>query len=160
MKNEERVINLDEAHELGASLLVEGRFVRVKLGGSSMFPLLRPGDVAKIKLVPLSELNVGQVIVFENSGKWIAHRLVSIGGKGGQIQLLAQGDSVRKADPSILENHYLGLIESFSRNGREHKMDGQMKVLYGKILLALRPFPQQVFRFCVKVKNQLAKRRF
>lgn len=157
MSDEGRIIDGNEAREIGASLLSEGRSVRFKLGGSSMFPFLRQGDVAAIDPLPMSQLKLGQVIVFENNGRWIAHRLVAIKKDGNSLRLLAQGDSVKTPDSPVLEAHYLGVIGSFSRNGKYHRMDGLMNELYAKMLLTFRPFPQLFIRFFLKVRNRLAR---
>lgn len=157
MSNDERIIDLDEAHKLGASLLAEGRTVRVKLGGSSMFPFLRQGDVAQIKPVPITELKRGQVIVFEHKGRWTAHRLVAIRNKATIPHLLAHGDSVRRADPPILKEYYLGVVKGFSRNGKEHKVDGLMNELYARMMLTFRPFLQLSIRLFLRVSNRVRR---
>lgn len=143
--------------QVGADLLKQGEIVSATLGGTSMFPFLRPGDVAHIHAVPISVLERGQVIVFQADGKWIAHRLVVKQEVAGLWQLLTQGDSATKADPLISEAQYLGVVKGVNRNGKTHKINKVRHKIYGQMMCVLRPVPHCFLRLTVRIKNRIAR---
>ncbi len=64
-----------------------------RVGGISMFPTLRDGDVVVIQPVPISSVSVGDIIVYgppcSTSGDDIIHRVVQVTPNG----LITQGDN-------------------------------------------------------------------
>ena len=53
-----------------------GRVVLVKVEGSSMRPLMRPGDTVSLCLTDGSEYKTGDLIAFRQDGNLIVHRLI------------------------------------------------------------------------------------
>lgn len=155
MNPDERTLSLDELKDVGRHLLLSGKSVNFSLGGTSMYPFLRDGDVGAVLRLPIEELKVGQVVVFEQNGRWIAHRLVSMHRADSGISLLCQGDSILRTDKPIGEAEFLGVIENFIRRGKTHQMDGFFPRKVAWILVNLRPFPQFLARFFLRVKNRV-----
>lgn len=155
--SENRILDTDETKELGRKLLNAGHQVRFKLGGNSMFPYMRDGEVAVTERIPIEQLRAGQVLVFEQNGRWIAHRLMGIISTPIGLKYLTQGDSIARPDRPIPEEDYLGVIVGFLRNGDQHGSDGGIAQFYGKIMVALRPFPQVLIRLLLRIRNRLRK---
>jgi len=156
MMSENRILDSGEAKELGRKLLNDGHQVQFKLGGNSMFPYLRDGEVAVTVRIPADQLKVGQVIVFEQNGRWIAHRLVEIIQTKERSNYVAQGDSIMRPDAPISEDAYMGVVIGFLRNGKQHEVDFGQE-FYGKIMVSLRPFPQFLIRLFLRIRNRLRK---
>jgi len=149
------VFSENETKEIGRNLLRSGFSIRLQLAGNSMFPFLLCDDVAVIVPKPISELKIGQIIVFENGDKWIAHRLIRMYKKHKNLQLQTQGDSVAKADAPFGEKDYLGTINTIFSHDAKRKLDSPFSQFRAKLMVNLRPFPQFFFRIILKIRNKV-----
>ena len=62
--------------EVSLSLLAEGKSLRIKTTGYSMFPAIRPGNIVIIARVKnRSNLTAGDIVVFKRDSDFILHRL-------------------------------------------------------------------------------------
>ena len=157
--SEGRILDAVETKELGRKLLVDGHQVRFRLGGSSMFPYLMEGDIAITVRVPIEQLALGQVIVFEQNGRWIAHRLMALDRTPEGSWMVAQGDSIVRPDKPIAEHDYVGIIVGFVRNGRSVEVADSRHRLYGRLFVKLRPVPQALTRSFLKIYDRLKKKK-
>jgi len=114
----ERVLGSEELLTLGRGLLAEGKEIRMRMGGHSMFPFLLPGDVASIVSVPFSDLCVGEVVVFDRGDRWVAHRLILIKETDKGVRYITQGDSCLRMDRPFGHEHLMGRVTAVLRNGR------------------------------------------
>jgi signal peptidase I len=70
--------------------------------GISMEPLNKQGDVVLLKQIDGSEAKVGEVIVFEDAGQSVMHRVIQrYTDASGQLMLVTQGDNVPVPDQPI-----------------------------------------------------------
>ncbi len=62
---------------------------------SSMEPTIKPGDIVIVKGIDISEVKVGDIIVFRNpyTNRDVVHRVVYKGIKNGKIYLITKGDN-------------------------------------------------------------------
>jgi len=70
----------------------------------SMRPGLQPGDVVVTQRVPVSDLQVRDVIVFHPPGeseRLTVHRIVELTVKGGTTSITTWGDANSTADPAV-----------------------------------------------------------
>ncbi|MFT4594454.1 MAG: signal peptidase I [Bacteroidia bacterium] len=161
MTTENRLLDFKDAQDIRASLLAEGHSVKLKLGGNSMFPFLRAGDVGTVIRIPVEELKIGQVVVFQNQERWIAHRLVDIkhNGNGDEKLFVTQGDSAKRTDAAFYQAHYLGVVVSFNRHGKHRQISLKLGAISSKMLIHLRPVPQLIFHLFLRVRNRLNRGR-
>lgn len=104
--------------EAAVLLLQQGQEIRVTLGGVSMWPWLRKGDVVVVKpFSPPEEPRTGDVVVFCSGTKLIAHRLLKRIENKGKTQYLTKGDALLKADHLLEREQLLGRIEVLERKG-------------------------------------------
>ncbi len=130
------------------SSLIEDRLVHARAGedndycflyaGPSMSPLLKSGDLLRVKKSTLVEIHLGDVVVIarggrENCVEYVVHRVVSVGEK----QLVTQGDNNFKLDACAVTNENLvGMVISFDRQNRIHLVKGgQLGFWYGRVIL-------------------------
>ncbi|MCX6269856.1 MAG: hypothetical protein NTU44_01310 [Bacteroidetes bacterium] len=114
---------------LGADLLLEGRTVRVTVGGRSMWPWIRKGDVAIIEpFSPGEEPLRGQLVVFPGAGKLIAHRLIAVRMTSAGKRFFTKGDACTRSDSPLEREQILGHLVSLERNGRK-KIPGKGRFL-------------------------------
>ena len=108
-----------EFEELATQLLGAGHAIRFRASGSSMYPVVRDGDILDVWPVRCAEVDVGDIVLYRSSGHGIiAHRAVGIGGQGEKITLAVKGDSVKTADAQVQESQVLGRVVSIERRGR------------------------------------------
>jgi hypothetical protein len=89
-------------------LLNEGKTVQVPVYGMSMFPILLPRDKVQIQKCSLEALKIGQVLVFDINGQWIAHRLT--GKDAARGLLFTKGDGLPYTDAPVTIETTKGVI--------------------------------------------------
>jgi signal peptidase I len=97
--------------DIGLTLLSEGKTIRIKAHGYSMYPCVKPGSLIlieplKIKGMPLP----GEIIAIKREAGLIVHRLVKIIKKNGTTYYIARGDSNAYADNPIKIDKIAGRI--------------------------------------------------
>ena len=92
--------------------LTEGRSVRIRLKGNSMFPLLRNGR-DEVILCPCEEsgLQPMDVVLFRYGGKHLLHRIVRKDGN----RLLIQGDGSLVAQEECTVSDVVGKLQQVIR---------------------------------------------
>jgi signal peptidase I len=108
--------------DISLNLLATGVPIRVNLGGRSMLPFLKSGDVGTVIPVKPEELAIGDVVMFRNSIKIIAHRIIEIRHHKGKYQIRTKGDSSRHPDQILEGPEILGKLISFEHNGIKHDL--------------------------------------
>ena len=88
--------------------------LRLRVGGSSMLPAIRPGDILEVRARRACGIRPGSVVLFERGGRLFAHRVV--GNEGGA--LVTRGDALADADAAIGDAELLGEVIAVERNGR------------------------------------------
>ncbi len=121
--------------DFSLQLLEEKGKIFLRLSGFSMFPFLQEGDVALIKKVAINELSIGDVIVFTQDQKMIAHRLKEIIQKGNHFLLTTKGDTSKNNDPVFTEKEYVGKIVSFNRKEKNITITTKFYELIGTIII-------------------------
>lgn len=80
--------------------------------GSSMLPTLTDGSVYLAESVNISELDIGDIIVYYVDEMIVCHRIVKIiHAKSGRVFIRTKGDNNRSADPyTVLPQYILGKL--------------------------------------------------
>lgn len=80
--------------EIGLTLLEEGKILKVKAEGYSMFPVIKPGSILLIEpLEPDYEPQPGEIVAWKRDSGFVLHRLVRIFEKEGNRFFVTRGDS-------------------------------------------------------------------
>lgn len=97
--------------------LAEGRPVRFRLKGNSMFPLLRNGkDEITLEKCPNESLKPMDVVLFRYRGKHVLHRIIRREGE----RLLIQGDGSIVAKEECTVDDVVGKVVQICRpSGKE-----------------------------------------
>lgn len=88
--------------------------LELRLGGTSMLPALRPGDVVEFRTLDSSGAKPGEIVLFRRGSALVAHRVVALTDQG----LLTQGDSLDAPDPLVPGADVLGRGVGLIRRGR------------------------------------------
>ena len=98
--------------------------------GVSMLPLLREGqDLFTVSRKGSERCKVGDVVLFRRNGKYILHRVVKV--RGDSYDCL--GDNATKREFGILDSNILGVMESFTRNGKKYLVSNRGYRVYSVI---------------------------
>jgi len=92
---------------IAAEMLRAGTVVSLPLGGSSMRPLLAPGDLVRVRPVAAAELRAGDVVVADLGGRLMCHRLVYLAGD----RAVLRGDDAPEADPPLPVAAIVGRVD-------------------------------------------------
>ncbi len=127
--------------EIGFSLLAEGKTIRIRADGYSMFPAIRPGSVIYIE--PFAEDQnpaTGEIIAWKRDTGFVVHRLKRIMKEENRIFFITRGDSCANEDKPVLKDHIAGKvirIESTSgkKNTSEKELIRKPNYLYNRLLV-------------------------
>ncbi len=95
-----------ERSALVADALRCGGFLRLRVRGESMLPVLWPGDVVEIASCSLEEVRPGEIVLALRDGRLFLHRLVRPTSNG----FLLRGDSMPSTDPQFSPEALLGRL--------------------------------------------------
>jgi len=103
---------------VGLTLLSEGKTIRIKAHGYSMYPCIKPGSLILIEPIHLKGLPVpGEIIAIKRKNGLVVHRLTRIILKNGITLFIARGDSNAYADNPININKIAGRIVGAETSG-------------------------------------------
>ncbi len=124
-------------HSAGVELIAEAlrRYgaAQFRVQGGSMRPLLRAGDLLRVRRTGLSDLRFGEVAVFERGGGIFAHRVIGRKFHGGETVLITQGDSFRETDAPVRAAELLGRATTVVRGQRKISLDALGPRTIGKL---------------------------
>ncbi len=110
-----------------------------------MYPLLFPGDRARVRRCGAGELAAGDVVVFLDleggAPRQVAHRLLRASGPAGRRVLRTKGDANFLWDPPLPESAVLGRVEAVVTFGREWPLAPTAARRAGLAAAALAPAP-------------------
>lgn len=101
--------NLYTVRETGFILLSEGKTLRVKANGYSMYPAIKPGSF--IYIDPCNEqVEDGDIIAWKFEKGIVVHRLVRVTGEGAEKIFITRGDSLMNEDAPVTKELYAGKV--------------------------------------------------
>jgi signal peptidase I len=97
--------------EVGFNLLSEGKTIRIKAHGYSMYPSIKPGSVILIEPIRLKGAPVpGEIIAIRRENGLVVHRLTKVVVENGVTCYIARGDSNAHADNPVKIDKIAGRI--------------------------------------------------
>lgn len=132
--------------ELLFELLNEGKKVRFRAKGWSMYPSIRDGELVTVTPVGLGDIKAGDVLAYQNkkTKKIVVHRLINIRrpNTGPSAILLFAGDSSLCYDAPVYGSDYLlGKVIAVERNGTRMSLERKLNCVRGW-------FRVQIVLFC------------
>lgn len=113
----------NELHCFTDSMLNFNNIVKLRVGGKSMYPILKSGDEITIERSDINSLKKGDIIVFKNAEKWVCHRLHKIIIQDNSLTFSTKGDSCKCKDKLVFEEEYIGKVISRFRRNKNEKLD-------------------------------------
>jgi len=109
--------------DLSLSLLAEGKTIRIKAHGYSMYPCIKPGSLVLIEPLKIKGPPVkGEIIAVRRENGLIVHRLIKIISKNGITSYIARGDSNATADNPVKIDKIVGRIVRAETTGENQKL--------------------------------------
>ena len=87
----------------------------LKAFGTSMLPTLWPGDVARVQLCAMEDVEPGDIVLCKRYDRFYLHRVTQ---KIAGSWLITRGDSMPSADPPVPPGHLLGKVTHI-QNGEQ-----------------------------------------
>jgi signal peptidase I len=105
--------------EISFSLLAEGKTIKIRADGYSMFPTIKPGSIIYIEPICMGEFPVpGEIVAWKRKSGLVVHRLIRIINEGNQMYFVTRGDSCAREDQPILAGYITGrVIKTEDKNG-------------------------------------------
>lgn len=123
---------------VGLNLLSEGKTIRIKAHGYSMYPSIKPGSVILIEPITLKGPPVpGEIIAIKRESGLIVHRLVRILKNEGTTLFIARGDSNARTDDPVNISMIAGRIISadsgsahINKNQKQNYVINRLRVIW------------------------------
>jgi len=104
--------------DVGLTLLSEGKTIRIKAHGYSMYPCIKPGSLILIEPVHGKGMPVpGEIIAIKRENGLIVHRLTKIIIRNGIKTFIARGDSNAYPDDPVSSDKIAGRIVGAEATG-------------------------------------------
>jgi signal peptidase I len=146
------LLNKNNILEIGWSLLEQGKSIKIRVNGTSMYPFLQNDDLVEIEKTDLEDLEIGDIVVFKNQDRWLAHRLIKKQISEGETKLITKGDSCLKFDETFGKELYVGKITNFERENKSYSLnDSSFKTFTKRIINSngLMNYVFYIFKFFV-----------
>lgn len=150
----EKIISNDLFFAWVSQELKQGRPVRFKLNGTSMFPLLRNGK-DYVTISPIkgeSQISKYDIVLFEYEGRHILHRIIGMADNNGEYRL--RGDGSYYAEESCHYCDILGVVTLIYHGESSKAINPNSKglLLYARLWHSM---PGALRRFALKVLKRI-----
>jgi signal peptidase I len=104
--------------DMSLTLLSEGKTIRIKAHGYSMYPCIKPGSMLLIEPLKLKGIPVpGEIIAVKRENGLVVHRLTKIINQDGFSKYVARGDSNAYADKPVMLSMIVGRVVRAETSG-------------------------------------------
>ena len=107
--------------ELAGALLRSSGTLRLRVTGWSMLPTIWPGDTLVVERASSSDILQGDVVVFSNGRRFVAHRVVVKNSGSGDSMVQTQGDALSRPDSPVAHDELVGKVSFIMRKGKQVK---------------------------------------
>jgi signal peptidase I len=95
-----------------------GMSIRFRACGGSMHPTIFDGDVITVAPVAAHEVARGDILLYRDGDRVLAHRLIRVSSHGTETRFRLRGDSNASCDAPIAAAQIVGRVEAVERDGR------------------------------------------
>jgi signal peptidase I len=109
--------------DIGLTLLAEGKTIRIKAHGYSMYPCIKPGSIILIEPINVKGMPVaGEIVAIRRESGLIVHRISKIIKNNGITAYVARGDSNAYADNPVGSDKIAGRIIRAETSGENQTL--------------------------------------
>ena len=97
--------------EISFTFLAEGKSIKIRADGYSMYPAIKPGSMIYIEAIsPGLFPGPGEIVAWKRESGFVVHRLVRIIKKGDHTILYTRGDSCTREDQPVAADQIAGRV--------------------------------------------------
>ena len=97
--------------DIGFSLLSEGKVIKIRADGYSMYPSVKPGSIVHIQAITEDTAPMpGEIVVWKRKSKFVVHRLIRIIQNNDNILYVTRGDSCSNEDAPDSADKLVGKV--------------------------------------------------
>jgi signal peptidase I len=116
---------------VGLKLLAEGKTIKIKAHGYSMYPCIKPGTIVLIEPVRMKGKPVeGEILAILRGNGLVVHRLKEIKEENGKEYYIARGDSNIMPDEPVKSDKIAGRVTGTEINGIKNELSINTKPAY------------------------------
>ena len=146
-------VPLEEMYPIIADALDAGRNVKIIVTGRSMQPMVyNRRDTVTLRKPDLPLKKYDLPFYRMDNGKFILHRVIKIH-KDGTYE--CRGDNRNESEDHIRNDQIIGVVTSFTRNGKEISVDNFWYKLYTRTWKFLHPFKKYYRYLPVFIRKRL-----
>ncbi len=112
-------------------------FIETK--GFSMWPFLKGEEKLMVKMIPISELKLGDLILYKVNNQSVCHRLVKKSQTNNGYLIYAKGDAFFGSAELVNEQMFLGKVIGIIRNDKITSLEGARQRVINRISLIISP---------------------
>lgn len=117
--------------ELYKKTLSQGEDLHIKVGGSSMWPFIKDGEVLLVRRVPFDQIYQGDVIITYVDQNLICHRVFN----KDQQSVRTKADALVGLDAQISKKEILGKAIGIKRGDHVQGCDGWLSGVIGRCIV-------------------------
>ena len=118
-----------------------------------MLPLIQEGDWVQVEL-SLQALHPGEIVVFYQDQKLVAHRVLRTIRQAGGLRLVTKGDNAVQPDPALTEAQVLGKVVAVQRGSDTRRLDTRFWRMTGRALSGYSLAWGEVYRLAQRLKRR------
>jgi signal peptidase len=112
-------------------------WVELPAEGTSMFPLIKQGNICRFDSCEAMKLKKGEIILFHTlSGGLVAHRLLSIESINEQVTYVLKGDTNFGADEPVGQEQLIGKLASINKGKYRIKLPSLSVHVWSRLIVA------------------------
>jgi signal peptidase I len=100
------------------SVVDSGLSVRFRACGDSMAPAILNGDIITVAPVALADVARGDILLYRDGDRVLAHRLVGLTANDDQRRFRLRGDANLGCDRPVVTAQIVGRVTAIERDGR------------------------------------------
>jgi signal peptidase I len=119
---------LSSVKDMSITLLAEGKTIRIKAHGYSMYPAIKPGSLILIEPLRIKGNPVpGEIVALKREAGMVVHRVVKKEIKNGVLYYITRGDSNSSPDNPVTIDKIAGRIIKSEPTG-ENPVPADVKI--------------------------------
>ena len=113
--------------DLGFSLLDEGKNLKIKADGYSMYPSIKPGTIIFIEPFTVNnDPEPGEIVAWKRESGFVVHRLVRSERQGNDVIYITRGDSCKYNDKPVTRDQIAGKVVRIENENNVKKEGSQL----------------------------------
>lgn len=128
-------------------------FIETK--GFSMWPFLRGKEKLMVRRIPISELKLGDLILYKANNQSVCHRLVKKSQTNNGYLIYARGDASFGSAELVNEQMFLGKVIGIIKNDKITSLEGARQRVINRISSIISP----LLNFIIKSLYQVLLKR-